>query len=131
MQDLTITKRFWDEDPTTRRAILMPFFWNIIAKEGQLYGNSLYGCKVNVTNNYWFSYPGYNEILVGYADDRIDSNRKLENPNTTVLEFINQQKSFKNKVAALVPGKYFPISSTKKGAVSRSMPASSLLKGKI
>ena len=103
-----ITKDFWAEDPITRRAILMPFFWNVIAKNGQLYGNRQYGCKVNITNNYWFSYPGYNEILVGYADDRIDSNRKIGNPNITVLEFINQQKDFKNKVAAFGSWDTFP-----------------------
>ena len=34
-----------------------------------------------------FSYPGYNEILSGRADDqRIDSNAKTPNPNQTVLE---------------------------------------------
>jgi hypothetical protein len=36
---------------------------------GQLYGNRLLGNKVNVTNPYWFSYPGYSEIMCGFVDD--------------------------------------------------------------
>src|SRR5882672_8325733 len=80
-----LAKKFWDENPERRREILMPFFWNTINKEGQLYGNRSLGNKVNVTNNQWFSYPGYNEILTGRADnDRIHSNDKVYNPNTTV-----------------------------------------------
>jgi hypothetical protein len=35
----------------------------------------------------WFSYPGYNEILTGKADDQnIFSNDKIPNPNETILE---------------------------------------------
>ena len=34
----------------------------------------------------WFSYPGYNEILSGKADDkRITSNNKINNPNKNGL----------------------------------------------
>ena len=79
-----LRERFWSEDPMLRREKLLPFFWSVLATEGQLYGNRLEGSKVNVTNGHWFSYPGYNEILTGRADDRIDSNDKRENPNVTV-----------------------------------------------
>jgi len=45
---------------------------------------------MNLTNNHWFSYPGYNEILTGKADDdRISSNNKIPNPNKTILELVN------------------------------------------
>ena len=67
------------------------------------------GSKVNVTNNQWFSYPGYNEILTGKADnERINSNDKTYNPNTTVLEFINTKPAFKGKVAAFTSWDVFP-----------------------
>jgi hypothetical protein len=56
-----------------------------------------------------FSYPGYNEILTGKADDiRITSNDKNYNPNPTVLEFINKQPGFKGKVAAFTSWDAFP-----------------------
>ncbi len=100
---------FWADDPHTRREKLMPFFWNTIAKEGQLYGNRAFDNKVDITNRQWFSYPGYNEILTGFADDeRIHSNDKIPNPNTTVLEFVNQQPGFSGKVAAFGSWDVFP-----------------------
>lgn len=100
---------FWRETPYERRETLMPFFWNVIAKEGQLLGNRVLGSKVNCTNSMWFSYPGYNEILTGIADDaRIKSNDKIPNPNETILEFVNKQPSFEGKVAAFGSWDVFP-----------------------
>ncbi len=104
-----LTGQYWNEDPMVRRETLMPFFWQTIAKEGQLYGNRDLGSKVNCSNQMWFSYPGYNEILSGFADDeRIDSNSKIPNPNTTVLEFLNKQKAFNGKVYAFGSWDVFP-----------------------
>ncbi len=103
-----LTSRFWVAEPLTRRKMLLPFFWNVIAGEGQLYGNRLLGCNVNVTNHYWFSYPGYSELLTGYRDDSIDSNDKVANPNQTVLEFVNQVEHLKGKVAAFASWDVFP-----------------------
>lgn len=103
-----LTEKFWDDDFAVRREKLMPFFWNTIAEKGQLYGNQELGSQVFVTNGLVFSYPGYNEILTGYADKRIDSNDKIWNPNTTVLEFINNQPEYKGKVAAFGSWDVFP-----------------------
>ena len=100
---------FWSDNYKARRTLLFPFFWNTIAKEGQIYGNRKYKSFVNVTNTMWFSYPGYSEILCGYADDaRIKTNNKFMNPNTTVLEFINKAPAFKNRVAAFGSWDVFP-----------------------
>jgi hypothetical protein len=82
-----------------RRKILLPFIWNTIFQKGQIYGNRLIGCNVNVENPYWFSYPGYNEILTGIADPRVNSNEFGPNPNTTFLEAINKDKGFNGKIA--------------------------------
>lgn len=95
-----IYKTYWSNDVEDRRQKLMPFFWKTIAQNGQIHGNRKLGSKVNVTNPYWFSYPGYNEIFSGYADKRIDANDYPPNPNTTVLEFLNQQPGIKGKVGA-------------------------------
>ena len=90
----------WRETPQERRSILMPFIWNKAVKIGQIYGNRNLGSKVNLTNGMWFSYPGYNEILTGRADDQnINSNSKIPNINETVLEQF--AKAYNNsKVAA-------------------------------
>lgn len=92
-------KLFWAPTPTERRTRLAPFLWNTIGQQGQLYGNRQRGNRMNVSNPHWFSYPGYNEILSGYADERIKSNDKVDNPNETVLEFLNRQPEFRGKVA--------------------------------
>lgn len=104
-----LAKKYWRTSPIERRKELMPFFWNTIASEGQIYGNRKYGNKVNLTNNHWFSYPGYSEILCGFADDKhINSNNKKNNHNLTILELINQQPDFKDKVGAFGSWDVFP-----------------------
>jgi hypothetical protein len=109
LKDPQLKEKFWRNELSERRKALFPFIWNTIGTQGQLYGNRASGCKVNVTNNQWFSYPGYNEILTGKADDeRVHSNDKFYNPNTNVLEFINGQPAFKNKVAAFTSWDVFP-----------------------
>lgn len=105
-----LRERFWDTSESKRREKLMPFFWNVIAKEGVLYGNRALGSHVNCSNYMWFSYPGYNEILSGFADDkRINTNDKINNPNETVLEFLNKRKEFSGKVAAFGSWDVFPF----------------------
>ncbi len=105
-----LTKQYWNSDPVIRRETLMPFFWKTLAKEGQLYGNRDLGNKVNCSNTMKFSYPGYNEILSGFADDdRINSNSKIPNPNVTVLEYLNNQKAYKGKVYAFGSWDVFPF----------------------
>lgn len=93
-------KKYGQPDTAARRKSLLPFVWNTIAKEGQIYGNRLQGNKVNTANTYWFSYPGYNEIFTGYPDTAINTNDYPANPHTTVLEYLNGQPQYKGKVAA-------------------------------
>lgn len=101
--------RFWKENPQDRREALMPFIWKGVSKMGQIHGNRNLGSKVDLTNKMWFSYPGYNEILSGKADDtRIDSNDKNPNPNITVLEVANKDPRYRGKVAAFGSWDVFP-----------------------
>ncbi|MFB0910895.1 MAG: phosphoglyceromutase [Flavobacterium sp.] len=95
-----IYKKYWSIDVDERREKLMPFMWSVLAKKGQIYGNRALGNKVNNANPYWFSYPGYNEIMTGYADTLINSNQYPENPNVTILEYLNKQPKINGKVAA-------------------------------
>jgi hypothetical protein len=100
---------FWRATAAERRAVLMPFFWSTIASQGQLHGNRTRGSRVDVTNTRRFSYPGYNEILTGYADPGITSNEKVPNPNRTILEFAQQQPALRGRVAAFGSWDVFPF----------------------
>lgn len=95
-----IFSKYWAATEHERRKKLLPFFWSGISQNGQLYGNRSFGNKVDNANPYWFSYPGYSEIMTGYADTAINSNAYKPNPHVTILEFFNQQPTLKGKVAA-------------------------------
>ncbi|NDE61200.1 MAG: phosphoglyceromutase, partial [Cyclobacteriaceae bacterium] len=100
---------YWDQDFSKRREKLMPFVWGTMAKEGQLYGNRKYGNKGSTSNSLWFSYPGYNELLSGYADDmRITSNDKVNNPNVTFLEYLQRNPLYEGQVKAVGGWDVFP-----------------------
>ena len=103
-----VLKNFWHKDAEKRRQILFPFLWDIVVKNGQLYGNRAKENYMDVDNIYRFSYPGYNELLTGFADEKINSNDKNYNENVTVLEFLNNLPKFKNKVAAFSTWDVFP-----------------------
>jgi hypothetical protein len=108
-KDKTVESLYFDRSEELSREKLMPFFWNTIAREGQLYGNRKFKNKVNCTNIHLLSYPGYSEMLVGFPERRVTSNRKKMNPNFTVLEFIQQQEGFHGEVAAFTTWDAFPF----------------------
>ena len=101
--------RFWRESPEERRRILSPFFWSTVAIQGKVYGDPEHESVGKVTNGMFFSYPGYNEILTGFADPRIDSNKKNPNPNVTVLEWLNAKDAYSGRVAAFTSWDVFPF----------------------
>ena len=82
------------------RKKLLPFFWSTIAEKGQIHGNRNQGSLVDNSNPYWFSYPGYSEILTGQVDTAINSNEYQPNPNTNFFEYLNTLPYYKNKVIA-------------------------------
>ena len=103
-----LTKKFWASTANERRKLLMPFFWSTLVSQGQLYGDRDMGNRDEVANNYYFSYPGYNEIFTGFPDVRINTNNPVLNPNTNVLEYLNKQKGFEDKVAVFASWEIFP-----------------------
>lgn len=103
-----LTDEFGGATPELRRKALLPFVWSVMAKNGQLYGNANVGSEAVVTNGRNFSYPGYNEILTGWADPHIDSNEKHENGNITVLEWLHGQDDFHRRIAAFGSWDRFP-----------------------
>ena len=95
-----VRKSYWRPTADERRRALMPFLWDTIAKQGQVFGNRDAGSRMKVRNPHHFSYPGYSEMIMGFWDPRIDSNSKIPNPNVTMLEWVNRQRGFDGKVAA-------------------------------
>jgi hypothetical protein len=99
---------FWRPTPAERRSALMPFFWSVIAGQGQLYGNQEAGSVAELTNGRKFTYPGFNEIFAGFADDRINSNAKRPNPNVTFFEWLHRKPEFTNRVVGFVNWDTYP-----------------------
>ena len=96
-----LVKKYGALTASERQQKLLPFLWSqqnnrSIVINGNRYNNN----KVNVENPHWFSYPGYSEILTGYADPAINSNDYMPNPHSNILAFLNKQKAYKGKVAA-------------------------------
>ena len=101
-------KAFWRDSAEERRSALVPFLWDTVAQEGQLLGDLGVGSPVIVTNRYKISYPGYHELLSGFASDTISSNKKIPNPSPTVLEWLHGRPGFKGSVAAYCSWDVFP-----------------------
>ena len=93
-------RRFCRPTPEVARAALMPFLWERAAREGALFGDRERGSDAHTSNAMKFSYPGYNEILTGVADPRIDKNDFGPNPNVTVFEWLAGRPGFRGKVRA-------------------------------
>ncbi len=89
LEDQSAYRRFQADTPEARRALLMPFFWNVLMREhGSIAGNRALGSRVSLANRHRFSYPGYGEMLLGRAlDDEITSNDFKPSPRQTVLEY--------------------------------------------
>ena len=100
-----LRRAFWRDTPEARRAALLPFIWTEIARHGQIFGNQAKGSIVSVKK---FSYPGYNEILTGSGDPRVDSNDKKPNPNLNVFEWLNHSAKLKDRVAVFGTWDVFP-----------------------
>ena len=47
-------------------------------------------------------------MFCGFADPRIDSNAKKDNPNLSVLEFLNGRPAFQGQVEAVCTWDVFP-----------------------
>jgi hypothetical protein len=99
LDDKTLLQNFWREDVSERRRLLFPFLWGTVAQQGQIFGNKALGSSARVTNSILWSYPGYNELVAGFGDPRIDSNEYGPNPNLNVFEWLNGQPDLHGRVA--------------------------------
>ena len=87
---------------------LMPFVWQTMATEGVLLGNQDVGSTMQVSNNWYISYPGYNELITGRADNRIDSNTPRANPNISFFEWLQQRPGFAQPFGVFASWDVFP-----------------------
>lgn len=102
VEDEAATKKeFWRPSAAERREVLLPFLWTVVAKQGAIWGDKAAGSSAQVENGFRFSYPGYNEIITGAADPRIDSNAYPPNPNVSVFEWMNGQPGFEGRVGVV------------------------------
>ena len=84
-------------DVVDRAAALTPFLQSL-RTEGVLFGDREAGSCAKVENRYWFSYPGYAEMLSGRPNPHIKANAKTLNDDVTVLEWLNSRPGFENSV---------------------------------
>jgi Metalloenzyme superfamily len=98
-KEADLRREFWRDDVNARRKALFPFLWGTVAAHGQLFGNQTKGSIARVTNGLAFSYPGYNEMLTGHPDPRINSNEFGPNPNLSVFEWLNGLPEFNGRVS--------------------------------
>ena len=103
-----IKARYWTDSKEERAASLMPFLHGTLLKNGTVVGNRDKNSCARVANSWYFSYPGYSEILTGLVDDTLDSNDRIPNPNESFLEKLNASSNYQGKVAAFTSWDVFP-----------------------
>ena len=109
VEDTAALRRDFSRDnAASARAALFPFIWNVVAKQGEIFGNHAVQSDAEVTNGFKFSYPGYNEMISGHPDPRINSNNAGPNPNLTVFEWLNTRPGIAGHVAVFGTWNEFP-----------------------
>lgn len=113
-----LAERYWRPSPVERRATLLPFIWGTVATEGQVFGDDSVGSPARVTNRQRVSYPGYNELFTGFADARITSNAMGDNPNVTVLEWLDADPELRGRVQVFATWEtFFRIFNTRRSGL--------------
>ena len=96
-----LRRRFGTGGPSQRRARLMPFLWEVVARKGALFGNRDRGGEVVMRNPHRFSYPCYAELLTGRPQEAVTSNELRPNPSPTVLELLRRHWRLRREQVAL------------------------------
>lgn len=99
---------FWRESAAERRGLIMPFVYQVLTEQGVMIGDRDQGSCARMSNDWNFSFPGYNEILSGVTNDAINSNAKVPNPERTFPELLQQNPAFAGRAAAFGSWDVFP-----------------------
>lgn len=94
--------------PAQRAIQLMPFFHQVLKQQGFLIGNPTQNQDVRLSNDYYFSYPGYIEIYTGKVDPNIRSNAKIEASTPNILEQLQNKHQYPNKIGFFGSWDVFP-----------------------
>ena len=84
-------------DVPDRAQALAPFLLSF-AQSGALIGDRDEGSCARVANKFWFSYPGYAEMLAGRPNPDVHSNQAKPNQDVTVLERLARRPEFADQV---------------------------------
>ncbi len=84
-------------DVPDRAQALTPFLLSF-AQTGALIGNRDQNSCARVANDFWFSYPGYAELLSGRPSPAIRANEAVPNEDVTVLERLARRPEFAGQV---------------------------------
>lgn len=84
-------------DVPNRAEALTPFLLSF-GQEGALIGDRDHGSCARVSNEFWFSYPGYAEMMAGRPNPRVRYNAAVPNDDVTVLERLLQRPEFAGQV---------------------------------
>lgn len=96
-----VRARFGKGGVPERRARLMPFLWEEVARKGALFGNRDRGSEVVMRNPHRFSYPCYAELLTGRPQEAVTGNELRPSPAPTVLEILRRHWRLPREKVAL------------------------------
>lgn len=108
-QSELLLNEFWSDDVDQRAEKLFPFLHGKVFSEGSYVGDRTRNSCAAVSNPWYFSYPGYSEILSGVVNPSIDSNDKVLNPEKTFLELLEENSEYKGRTAAFASWDVFPF----------------------
>jgi len=109
-------------DVPDRAQALAPFLLSF-AQDGALIGNRDAGSCARVSNDFWFSYPGYAEMLAGRPNPRVRSNQAIPNEDITVLERLAQRPEFAGQVRVFAEWNAVPaIVNAERSGIPVSLP---------
>lgn len=103
-----LMENYWSDDPDSRAEKIFPFLHGTVISQGTVIGNRDKGSCAQVSNPWYFSYPGYSEILTGVVNVAINSNGKIWNPEKTIHELLNSNPEFTGRSAAFGSWDVFP-----------------------
>jgi hypothetical protein len=108
-QSEELIEKFWHETPEERAEALLPFINGTVFSQGAYAGNRQQNSCAAVSNDWYFSYPGYSEILTGVVNPDIVSNSKIPNSEATFLELLESNSMYQGKTAAFASWDVFPF----------------------
>jgi|TARA_B110000211_G_scaffold234290_1_gene303354 hypothetical protein len=104
-----LMQRFWHSNSNDRAQALLPFIHKTVFSQGVYAGNRHENSCAAVSNDWYFSYPGYSEILTGVINPNINSNSKVPNTEITFLELLESNSLYKAHTAAFASWDVFPF----------------------